>query len=301
MIVSGSGRSGTTWLAEVLSSAPYHTLVNEPLKNSNSSRVNDIGFTGWGQHIPDEADWLEAFELFHDLFSGQELNPNYYTSGSPNFKTKLWVHKMIRIPFLLPWLLNNFSTLKPIYLVRNPYAVISSQLRHRGFGKNKMFKKGVHTVVPQFEHHDQFYRKWSDDFECLENYTEKLALHWALENEHVLLHPWCHQKCIVITYEDLTLHPFAVFEKIESEIDINLDFINEDALKKNSYSKIDSIPENMGQQLNKWKDHLTSQQIHSIRNILRKRNFDIYNFETGFLDQEKLSELRSSAKSYSPL
>jgi len=281
VIIAGSGRSGTTWLAEVLSSRPEYVLVNEPLKNHNSKRVQKIGFTGWGQYIPEDADWPEATRFFHDLFTGQELNPNYFTNGLPNYHTELFVHKFIRIPFLLPWLCENFNTRKPIYIIRNPYAVISSQLRHVGFGKNKDFRTGIHDKLPQFQHFNSFYAEWGQYFENLENYTQKLALHWILENKYVLNHPYCGNKWRVISYEEFILDPVDTLEVIKSETEINIDQIDQAILNKGSYAKIDSIPESPIDQLLKWRNHLSQEQIEDINNLLEEHDFDIYSPHTG--------------------
>jgi hypothetical protein len=283
ILISGSGRSGTTWIAEVLSSSISHTLVNEPLKNSNSYNVQKIGFTGWGQFIPEEADWPEAFQFFTRLFTGRELNPNYFTDGQPSINTSIWVHKFIRTPFMLPWIVKNFQTKKPIHIIRNPYAVVASQLHHVGFGKDRIFDPTLHKKVPQFDYFDSFYQEWQPYFAQLESYPEKLALHWALENRYVLNHPRCHNDWIIIYYEDFLLEPAKVLSQLGEMWKIDFSSVDQSALKRDSYSMINKVPDNPHGQLRKWEDNLSQKQLSQVSKALISTGMDIYDRSTGLL------------------
>ena len=48
IIVFGSGRSGTTLLAEALAQLDNAKLIDEPLKNSSSHKIDKLPLTGWG-------------------------------------------------------------------------------------------------------------------------------------------------------------------------------------------------------------------------------------------------------------
>lgn len=264
IIISGSGRSGTTWIGEVLSSHNKSVLVNEPLKNSNSYKVQKLGFTGWGQHIPESANWPEAQIFFEKLFTGQELNPNYFTANKPKRDTNLWVHKFIRAQYLLPWLVSNFDTKTPIHILREPYAVIASQLQHGGFGKNRIFDATKHNKTPLFEHYSEFYDQWDPIFAQIKNYIQVLALHWALQNKYLLDHSNCHTKWKIIKYEDFLRHPETMLEKLSNLWGVDFSHIKPETLRKGSYSMINEVPENPEKQFKKWKNHLTEQDILNI-------------------------------------
>lgn len=268
IIISGSGRSGTTWISEVLSSLPNHVLVNEPLKNSNSKTVQKLGFTGWGQHIPEAADWPEAKKFFDKLFTARKLNPNYFTSDKPKVQTELWVHKFIRAQYMLPWLVTNFDVKTPIHVIRNPYAVIASQLQHLGFGKNREFDPRIHKKTPHFDHYPEFYNQWDRYFSEMKNYIQVLTLHWALQNKYVLNHPFCHVKWKVIKYEDFLMSPDAALESLSELWGIDFSNINRSTWRKHSYSMINQVPENPEQQIEKWRSHLTEQNIEDIDLVL---------------------------------
>jgi hypothetical protein len=184
---------------------------------------------------------------------------------------------------MLPWIVENFPTKKPIHIIRNPYAVVASQLQHPGFGKGRVFDKNVHGRISPFDHYDSFYQKWQPHFDEISSYTEKLALHWALENQFVLKHPRCHQDWIVLYYEDFLLNPFSVLSKLSLEWEIDFSQINDSVFKKESYSLINDVPEDPQLQLMKWENHLDQTQITQITKVIKALEMDVYNVNTGVL------------------
>ena len=50
IVVAGSPRSGTTWLAELLRRLPGYKFLNEPLLLPNNPAAQEVGFE-WRTHI----------------------------------------------------------------------------------------------------------------------------------------------------------------------------------------------------------------------------------------------------------
>ncbi len=177
IIVFGSGRSGTTHLASVLASQDNFTLIDEPLKNASSYKVDKLGLTGWGQYIPeDEKHWPEAYSFFDRILSGNEFNPNHIPDNNSLFKTEAWVFKFIRANLLMPWLINNFEVRTPIYILRTPYAVVSSRLKHGGWGLHKASKLEKAVQIPNFKYFDQFYSRYEKLYQEATYLEELLTL-----------------------------------------------------------------------------------------------------------------------------
>lgn len=290
-IVAGSGRSGTTWVAETLSLGEGSTMVNEPLKNSNSFRVQQIGFTGWGQYIPTDAHWPEAEMFFDDLFSGSELNPNYF-QGTPLkevAETQKWIFKFIRIPFMLDWLTAKYELPPPVYIIRNPYAVISSQLRHVGFGKGRTFNPSRDTFIPQFAFYNEFYQEYFSLTRSLKNYTEKLALHWALQNKYVLTGTNSHRAWKIKTYEELLMNPIKEFSDMARHFDLPQHEFTAERLKFESSSTVTKPDlDNPESQLTNWKNRLSNEDVESISRILKLTDFEIYSPDDPMIRRDKL-------------
>ncbi len=290
IVIAGSGRSGTTWVAETLSSKPNITLIHEPLKNTNSRRIQKIGFTGWGQHIPENENWNEAKKFFDDLLSGGELNPNYFL-GIPlkNIAdTERWLVKFVRAPFMLNWLTVNYDLIPPVYIIRNPYAVISSQLRHGNFGKKGEFNATKQSSIPEFEHYNEFYQEHFALTPEVRNDTESVALHWCIQNKYVLTHPNAHKNWKIKYYEDLVMNPLEEFADLETHFDLNSEIALGD-IKIESSSTVSKVDfDDPILQLTKWQKHLPIEDIKSISRIMKLTDFEIYSPDVPTAIPEKI-------------
>jgi len=281
IIIFGSGRSGTTWLGEIMSNVVDSKLIDEPLKNSNSYKIDKIGLTGWGQFIPeDDTEWSEVFNYFNRLLSGREFNPNHIRNNSKLFTSKIFILKFIRANLLMPWLVNNFNVRTPIYLIRNPYAVVASRLKHAGWGLNKSNQISEGIVIPNFRYYNEFYYKYKDCFSKITRLEELLTLQWIMENEYVVNHPMNNKKWITISYEELLIYPEKTMEKIKKRLKLKIDPIDEKEFKKRSYSDLDNGHE-LNSKILKWKSDLNNYQIELISNILiQSKLSDIYKVDT---------------------
>lgn len=295
IVLFGSGRSGTTWLGEVLSAQEGVTLIDEPLKLSNSYRVQSLGFTGWGQYIPEyEKNWGAAHKYFQDLLTGREFNPNHVLNHNKNifdiFFTKVWLFKFIRAHFLMPWLLNNFEVRKPIFIIRNPYSVIASQMQHVGWGLGKQLKFDKPILVPNSRYYKEFYAHYQERFSKIQRLEELLALRWVMENEFVVNHPYHNKKWHTITYEDLYLNPCLEINKIQQACGINLSKnILDNLFKPSKSAKFEMSFKDKEKQLIKWKRQLSEQQITLIKGILDNSNIkDIYKPENNLANRKVL-------------
>ena len=293
IVIFGSGRSGTTWIAEVLNQIEGSTLLNEPLKNSNSKRIQKLGLTGWGQYIPEnDTEWKEAHRFFTQLFSGQVYNPNHIhpkNSYRAIPKTTWWIHKFIRANLLMPWILNNFVIRPPLFIIRNPYAVVNSQLKHVGWGKGrrKDFPNGI--TLPHFEHFPEYYEKYAEAFAKVRRMEQQLTLRWIMENEYILSHPYHNHKWLTLSYELLVMHPKRELGRIFSNLDIHPpDDLFEHIRKMSNSSFSKGEIKNPQKQLNKWQSELNTEQKELIQETLSftpfesifPLNSDLKNLET---------------------
>ncbi len=144
-------RGGSTWLTEVLAASSNLPVLWEPLHLRYAPEFQNINL-GWEQVMSKDGEWAELKEKFEKLFQGKILNDwNCRVSPARSF---VWSTKMIvkfcRANGMLLWLTENFSFKhKPVLLLRHPFAVVASQMRHMGFD-------GVHETisVPQTPHND---------------------------------------------------------------------------------------------------------------------------------------------------
>ncbi|GAB4401712.1 MAG: hypothetical protein OHK0053_24830 [Microscillaceae bacterium] len=284
ILICGSGRSGTTWLAELFSNIIDNaTLVNEPLHINNSKKLMKIGFD-WNQHIPESCQsWQAANLFFNHLFSGQELNPNYFyynkkTSVIRIPFTKYWIHKFVRIHLLLPWIVNHYQVRKPIYLIRHPFAVIASQLKSNDWDPtlNRFpFPKVRYSQV--FEPYRSIMKK-------VKTNEPYLAVEWCLTNKYLLTHRFHNQKWLTVAYEHLLQNPKDELRRISNGLGIAFTkglpgeqiFAPSGSTKENSLIREGFSPSKVDQQLTDWQGFLSPHQKALIHEILLDFDISVY-------------------------
>ena len=125
VLLASSGRSGSTWLQDLLAAAGGYRVLFEPF---DTHRVTAFaGWENWGYLRPD-ADG-GAFAADADaVFDGRLRHP-YVDQDNRVLLPRRRLVKDIRLNPRLAWLARRRSDLKLILLLRNPFAVVRSQLR----------------------------------------------------------------------------------------------------------------------------------------------------------------------------
>jgi hypothetical protein len=129
LLVAGFPRSGTTWLAEILTNVPRTGLIFEPLDIRRVDAARKAGLDG-ENFIPPTAAWPEGDRFVHDLLAGRILTP-WTTAQLPvsrAWRVDRWIVKLVRANLLLGWIVAHFRLPPPVLLVRHPCAVDFSRL-----------------------------------------------------------------------------------------------------------------------------------------------------------------------------
>jgi hypothetical protein len=254
--INGSGRSGTTWLGELMSTIPNSKLTDEPCKRNDSKRLLKINLRGI-QYIPQgSTDWKEINSFFDDFFKTTEFNPNYFHQDISNLNNiKYWIVKEIRSHLFLPWLIDRYQLNKVINIVRNPYDVINSQRQHGAWDKN----------MTSFDfssfHYKDYYTQYERLYKPINSNIEYLAFEWCLQNSYLLNHEYNNQKWLTIRYEALKANPVKTIEQIFSFINIDVPPNIMENISKPSISSINNKDK-------KSKSQLETKDIETINYFL---------------------------------
>jgi hypothetical protein len=126
VLVAGVGRSGTTWLCNLINYDSSYRLIFEPLHPEHGLRLPD-STPLWRYERPDANHPLLARDL-NLLFTGQFENAfaSQYTDNPTASRT---LFKELRLSLLLPYIYRQFPGLPIVLIVRHPGAVVSSQLK----------------------------------------------------------------------------------------------------------------------------------------------------------------------------
>lgn len=277
IIISGEPRGGTTWLMELLLDdrkciiwEPLHPVVLKKFSINNFH--NDLGHI---PYIPYNEKWDEAKIFFNDLFHGflpHGLNYNlFYGRKHFNHAESLLI-KFCRANILLPWLTKEFPNIKPIYLIRHPLSVISSQLRHNAFEELGNTKNIFEIQESKF---NDIFKKHENQIKLINNRISMFANWWSIMN----VIPYNHKdkNWLTIAYESLYLRPEFELKRIEDYLNINLSHISLEKINKPSSTtkKGSGIIEGTNQ-LSNWEKYLNHDEISQILSIVHKYGIDCY-------------------------
>ena len=210
ILLLSSGRSGSTWLMEVIASEPGIRFVNEPLRPEYVAKLK----------LPTELDSLPADERkilgvpspaedrFRALFADYRMTRTFgpYDFFSPQFhwSTTRRIIKDVYAASIADWIQEQSFGFKTIYLIRHPIPTalsmsrgctlrIEANLKHPTFAEKFLNQQLVEFSWWMLEHGSEL---------------EKRVLEWCLDN----IVPWTIVKTrprdwLVITYEELMLSP----------------------------------------------------------------------------------------------
>lgn len=270
ILVTGTPRSGTTWLAEILNTIPRSSILWEPLHVQAIPKLEHIGFR-MHTYIPPGKDWPEAERYIRRVLEGKVLNrwTLSYTNLSQVLQTKRWIVKFCRANMLLKYITENFSISTPILLIRHPCAVVASQMRHGSWD----YVSSPFPYCPEFvSAHPQF----EDLLNNLETLEEMLAAAWCVENYVPLSqpkpYPW-----LVVTYEKLVRDGQSELQRIFQTLQLDMPPQAGEQLGIPSATTIKHTTDYLNKDpLSRWKDYLSPQQINDILRVVSNFGLDFY-------------------------
>ncbi len=122
-VIAGSGRSGTTWIAELCNPGDRR-VIWEPFNTLYSPLPARAGFH-WGERVdPDESAPTLA-RAFARVLDGRVRSRWTDHRNTLRFATRRMV-KTVATTNLLPWLHVRFPAVRVIYVVRHPFAFAAS-------------------------------------------------------------------------------------------------------------------------------------------------------------------------------
>lgn len=284
LVVAGSTRSGSTWLAEIISAHPNAGQIFEPISPTNVRAARRCGFT-YDTFLEPHANSPTEKAYLDKVLRGQVLTP-WTTSQIPINKAKhcrFLVVKFVRANLLLGWLANSFPIKPPVLIVRHPCATIASQIKKEWIPRQKMLLS------------NPFFDKLPALREACSRFTrpeELLALRWSMRYYAPLAQP-APFPFYLMTYEGLvrkgqeevnrlftnwglTVPPASISRLIHPSKTVTSD--SQVVMKRNPLSG--------------WRKHLSKEQISNILAIVSLFGLNFYT-ESLEPDEERLQRLIS--------
>jgi len=273
-IVGGSGRSGTTWLADLLCAAPGVQQIFEPLSPAEIPEITRL--TGWRDGCPShirswylsveetEAQWIH---FLADVLSGRIRNhwtDSYRTSYFP----RRYLIKLIRGNLMLGFMQRHFSC--PIAIVvRHPCAVVNSRLQ---LG----WHADVRDVLSQERLVERHLRPWIAEIEHERDPVGAHAVWWAVEN-YVALRELSGRPHHAFFYERACINPrseigaLARWFDIEPE-DVSLTHLSRPGRQARQKTPYRPTPERLW----RWRNDLSDEQAQRVLSWAKRLGLDWY-------------------------
>lgn len=271
LVVAGSPRSGTTWLAEVLSSLPRSAILFEPEHMLQVPAARRAGLDWHVMKFPGD-DWPQGDRYFKQVLQGRVITP-WTVSHVPlsrAFAPRRWIVKFVDANLMLGWLANRFPVRAPVLVLRHPCAVVGSQLR-RGWRLDH---------APRLAAFFNRYPQFKDYVASLQDPVEWSAAQWCIHTYAPLKlpQPW---PFIVTTYEQATRFPEQEFGRMFRHWQMPMP---DDLVER---TKRPSGTTDLGSEMRKgkdpdagWRKALTDTQIAQVLAVVRQFGLDFYTEES---------------------
>jgi len=270
LVVAGTPRSGTTWLAEVLTSLPGTGLVFEPLHIANVPLARAAGF-GWATYMEPDTVWPEGEAFIRKVLEGRIVCSwtMSHMSMTRAFRPKRWIVKFVNANLLLGWITSRFTVPRPAMIIRHPCATVASQLVHGWMLKHPPSWPGLFASHPRLA---EMVRSLSDPIEFL-------AAAWCIQSRVPLALP-SPRPLQVVSYERLVRHGESELERLFRGWGLAVPQAALWRLAQHSQTtKTYSALRRGGDPLLGWRRLLTREQIARILDLVNLFGLDFYSEE----------------------
>lgn len=251
IILAGSGRSGTTWVGNVLAAAPTMRIIFEPFDRRRVPEAADIPlFPYLRPHAAPP--WGTVVNL---VLRGQLRNPWVLQDGDRWWGWRGLV-KSIRAGGMLAWIDRHFAP-PIVYMLRHPCAVILSRMR---LG----WETHLDVFLAQPDLINDYLDSYLDLIHGARTEIERQAVQWALENIVVLRQREAH-RWTLLTYEEFYTNPEAEAERVLHCLGLRKSWFTHRAMQRITQVTRPDSPLHQGKSpLLDWQAHLAPAEIETI-------------------------------------
>ncbi|MFH1509083.1 MAG: sulfotransferase domain-containing protein [bacterium] len=270
IFISSMGRSGSTWLSEIINYRNEYREIFEPI---NSKMVPEFKNYKYIQYFRPDDKRTELVKPVKDLFTGKIRN-----LWSDKFNKKLISNKRIikdiRTNLLLGWMEKQFPNLPIILLFRHPLAVASSW-REKGWGKEiKGDKRDLDIILSQKEIIKDYLQPYLDDIkESFGTFYEFIYL-WCILY-FIPLRQLKKKNVHLVFYENLCQDSDNEISRLFKYLKKPFDPKIKNVMKKPSAMTGENSALNTGSDLvSGWREHVADDEIEKSVQILKSFGLD---------------------------
>jgi len=305
-IIAGFGRSGTTWVQDVLATANSLRAVFEPLHPDVFAEATEHAHAYRNMDDEDPAlyDFLSRFfiEDFHSMWVDYRIRLDLLYPRLHDLSS--WVHlkrvfsriaksrqnyscyhsqrrfdgrivKCVRANMMLPWLQKHFDA-QMVFLIRHPAAVVMSQMTSpdvwKPFSRINRYRADSRLLEILDEQTRELLTSRLDD-------VEAFTLSWCIENS-VALRQARECDILVTYYEDLLIRGEPEWHRILAALDLQVMPGNELVNLPSQQARREQAGGLMQNHRHAtWMKNIESDTAHRIQNVLDVTGLDVYSVD----------------------
>lgn len=124
LLVAGTHRSGSTWLAELVNSRMHYRLVFEPVEHARDAAISAVN----RQYLRPGTDLPYLRHRFGNLLTGTERS-YYLDKHNTQFVCRGRLIKGVSMSLMLKWFRTEFPEVPILFLIRDPLLYVASSLK----------------------------------------------------------------------------------------------------------------------------------------------------------------------------
>ncbi|MHA1988355.1 MAG: sulfotransferase [Promethearchaeota archaeon] len=308
IVICGSGRSGTTWIMDVLAEANNLRTIFEPLLPVAVPEARPFA----NHYVRTDSDEPELTRFMHTIFKGQIdniwtkyrirkdslyiqpggllslKNINLFYSRYKKFfrhyrkfgkiNSRRLLIKFIRANLMIGWLAKNFRV-KILFVIRHPAAVACSKLLINAKAQQIIwdYKGDLQRYIQNRNLKNDYLDKYDDILNNSLSVISGYTVNWCIENTIPIKAAKENGVCVVF-YEDLLANPETWWENIVNFLNLEEKPNKEIIIKPSQEAPQDMKNQKFGKnQIKKWTKYLSTEQKMEINSILEIFNVNFYN------------------------
>lgn len=264
ILVVGSGRSGTTWLGNIIGSCQGFLSLFEPFDYRHVPQINTSSLRLYIKH-DESSHYLD--KTIENIFSGKIRNDWILSQNTRKLTWRILI-KEIRANLFLGYVKNRFGN-PIVFITRHPCATVLSRLESK-------WETHLDTFLKQTELMEDYLHPFDNLINNAKNDLEKHTIMWCVENL-VPLKQLIKEQFVFCAYEYLVIKTNEEVNRIFDMLGLRVPSgINETISKPTTVSSNRNkltCEENM---LRYWKAKLRKDEIRSILDIVNSFGIDIY-------------------------
>ena len=259
VFLAGSGRSGTTWLSQIINYRRGYRYIFEPF---NPREVGPFRHFRTKQYLRPEDRREEFLEPARLVLTGGLRDP-WTDRFNGRIVARRRLIKDIRANLLLGWMRVNFPGMPIILLLRHPCAVVASRL-------DLGWKDNLSETMEQRELVDDFLLPMEAEIRAAQGDFERHLFLWCIDN-YVPLRQFGPQEIHLTFYENLLARPEVELRSLFASLGEDFDERVYARLGHPSPMSRKNVP---APSVEGWRTRVSAHQLKRANEILRLFGLD---------------------------